>query len=279
MPRWLPAARTSADEVARRPAGAARRGPARSGAPGQVGLGVRARRGRRSSRYSARQASAHVRAQLGVAGGGRVLAEQRGDPRGVPGRPGEERGGDVALVGRDEGREVARVLARHQPLAPVEAGVPEVPLVRPRLRRTAPPGRGGARSTAIRSARSSQRTIAGHSSRRTCGSPYSWYSSHGTSTIASPQPAEPLRVRHEAGRARRPASAPCCRACRRPTGSRRGRAATSAEKPATSYRYAAVGDEQLPVAGPAGALAGGAVGRDVARRCRGSSTPPPRAAG
>ena len=45
---------------------------------------------------------------------------------------------------------------------------------------------------AIRSARSSQRTIAGHASRSTCGSPYSWNSSHGTSTTASPQPAEPL---------------------------------------------------------------------------------------
>ena len=55
--------------------------------------------------------------------------------------------------------------------------------------------RSGWRSVvAIRSARSSQRTIAGHASRSTCGSPYSWNSSHGTSTTASPQPAEPLSV-------------------------------------------------------------------------------------
>ena len=66
--------------------------------------------------------------------------------------------------------------------------------MRPRLGVGAPRGPGAARPIAIRSARSSQRTIAGHASRSTCGSPYSWYSSHGTSTIASPQPAEPLRV-------------------------------------------------------------------------------------
>ena len=36
--------------------------------------------------------------------------------------------------------------------------------------------------------------MAGQSSRSTAGSPYSWWSSHGTSTIASPQPAEPLSV-------------------------------------------------------------------------------------
>ena len=45
---------------------------------------------------------------------------------------------------------------------------------------------------AIASTRSSQRTIAGQLSASTAVSPYSSYSSHGTSTTASPQPAEPF---------------------------------------------------------------------------------------
>ena len=78
-----------------------------------------------------------------------------------------------------------------------------------------------------RSTRSSQRTIVGQSSSSTAVSPYSSYSSHGTSTTASPQPAEPFSVREEAGALGDRHRRHVAERCRRPTGRRRGRAATS----------------------------------------------------
>ena len=62
-----------------------------------------------------------------------ILPDQRGDPGRQPGGVREEGGRDVALVGGDEGVHRAGALAGLQPLTPVEAGVPEVPLVRSRL--------------------------------------------------------------------------------------------------------------------------------------------------
>ena len=59
----------------------------------------------------------------------RSSAKQLRDGRGMARGPGEERGRDVGLVRRDEGGEVGRGPAGLQPLPPVEAGVPEVPLV------------------------------------------------------------------------------------------------------------------------------------------------------
>ena len=117
----------------RRSAGAARRerGRRRARGPGSPGCGVRRDRRRRGTPAARRRTTLPLSSAYRP---GRLLvAEQPGDLCGVPGRPGVERGRGVRLVGGDERREVARVLAGHQPLAPVEAGVPEVPVVRPRL--------------------------------------------------------------------------------------------------------------------------------------------------
>ena len=103
-----------------------------------------------ASRNSVRHASPTRGLSSAYRVGVGVVAEEGGDPGRVPGGPGGERGGDVGLVGGDEGREVRGLAAGLEPLAPVEAGVPEVPLVRRAARRCGRSGRGGARSRRVR---------------------------------------------------------------------------------------------------------------------------------
>ena len=83
------------------------------------GVSRPSRRGTRSATRPAPRRPARV--AVGVV----VAAEQRGDPADQPGAVRVVGGRDVALVGRGEGVEVARgVVARDQPLPPVEAAVP-----------------------------------------------------------------------------------------------------------------------------------------------------------
>ena len=87
-----------------------------------------------------------------------------------------------------------------------------------------------------------------------------------------------VHLLQEPGALGRPASAPCRRACRPPTARRRGRAATSARsrrrrRGTPRWGRTAASRRSSPPARGSGSRSG------CRRRCRGSSTPRPRAAG
>ena len=228
VPRWVSGLADQLDEpVGDRPAAAS--GGTRSKASARTWLAWVSGVSRPSaSRYSACQAARACSLQLGVPDGVVGSAEHLGD-RGPAGRAlwAKYAVATSPLSAATKAAEVVDLLAGLEPLAPVEAGVPRGTARAAPARDGAPPGRGAAASRAIRSARSSQRTIVGHSSSSTCDVAVGAVElpRHDDGGVA------PAGRAVEEGDRALPALAPawrgsCSRRCRRATGRRRRRAAT-----------------------------------------------------
>ena len=262
MPRWVSALRTrsarSSAACWRRSSGTRPKVSARTRLAWVCGVTLPS-----SAMNSVRQASTTWALSSAYRSASAVFAEQRGDRGGVPGRPGVERGGDVGLVGGDEGREVRRARRRARATRPSGSRCP---------RGTARAGeataeratRSGCRSPdAIRSTRSSQPTIAGQISAQHRGVAVLLVQlpRHQDDRVAPAgravhllQEAGPLGDRH-----RRHVAEVAVRPLLD------GEVAQPLEGEAVDVVEVGRGrDVELPVAGPAGALAGRAVGRDVA---------------
>ena len=206
--------------------------------------------------------------------------EHVGDPRHRRRRAMQVGGGDLRLVGGGESAEVGDLEAGLEPFAPVEAGVPQVALVRRRW--AARPRGAGDRAVACRALaeRRPSAAIASQDSASGVASPYASYSAHG--------------AQHDRHRPSRPSpGAPAVGPCealgrrRRGDGWRPGR------------RRAGRADIRQPLAGErrrrrrgtqrsgrrsasrrSTRRARGAGSRSGSRRCcRGGSTPPRRGAG
>ena len=193
VPRWVPGLADQLDQACRDARGAARRGPARTPAPGRGWPGCRGR-----SRPSAcdelapatRRArpSASSRVPRGVVG----VAEHLGDPRREP----------HAERCRYAVATSALSPATKAPKSPTSTpGSSHSPQWKPVSHRYSSCGAGSGRARRARGCRRSRATarrsrpsaiIAGHGSASSRSSPYARYSSHGTMTAASPQPGGPV---------------------------------------------------------------------------------------
>ena len=176
-------------------------------------------------------------------------------------------GGDGPGVVATESAAMASSRSRRlEPLAEVPAAVPQVLLVGERFRVRAMRSLGGARSPP-RARRSRPSAWPSRTARRgSATSPVMRCCTQGTWTAASPQPDDPSMSRPECWRSFVAGMRLGDEVRDRPSG--RCSAARSRShfrlKPLDVVEERGGLDEDLPVAGPSGALAGGAVGRDVA---------------